>query len=194
MKHILTSEIMKHLETHDILLSCQFGFRLKHSFESQLLTIIDDFAKALYNKLQVDVGILDLSKAFDKVPHKRLLAKTEFYGIGGKVLKWLESFLSNCPQQVVVNGSFSSYCEVVSGIPQGSVLGPTLFLLYINDITEGISSQIKLLADDCLIYRAIHSTVDHQSLQQDLTTLSKWVDKSFNISKCKIMQVSNHHI
>ena len=161
---------MKHLEAHDILVPCQFGFRSRHSCESQLLTVTDDFAKALNNKLQVDVGILDLSKAFDKVPHKRLLSKIEFYGIRGKILQWLESFLSNRYQQVVVDGSFSNYCKVTSGVPQGSVLGPTLFLLYINDITEGISSQMKLFADDCLIY---NSSTDHQTLQQDLTILSK---------------------
>jgi len=102
------------------LVPCQFGFRSKHSCESQLFTVIDDFAKALNNKLQVDVGMLDL---FDKVPHRRLLAKIEYYGIRGKVLK---SFLSNCSEKVMVNGSFSSPCEVVSGVPQGSVLGPTI--------------------------------------------------------------------
>ena len=196
MEHILTSQIMKHLEAHDILVPCQFGFRSRHSCESQLLTVTDDFAKALNNKLQVDVGILDLSKAFDKVPHKRLLSKIEFYGIRGKILQWLESFLSHRYQQVVVDGSFSNYCKVTSGVPQSSVLGPTLFLLYINDITEGISSQMKLFADDCLIYKVIHSSTDHQTLQQDLTILSKWADKwqmAFNISKCKIMQISNHH-
>ena len=104
--------------------------------------------------------------------------------------------MSNRYQQVVVDGSFSNYCKVTSGVPQGSVLGPTLFLLYINDITEGISSQMKLFVDDCLIYKVIHSSTDHQTLQQDLTILSKWADKwqmAFNISKCKIMQISNHH-
>ena len=115
------------------------------------------------------------SKPFDKVPHKRLLAKIELYGIRGRVLKWLESFLSNY-SQVVTSGSFYSACEVISG--------PILFLLYINDITEGNSSEMKFFADDCLIYKVIHSTVDHQTLQQDFTTLSKWADKwqmAFNI-------------
>ena len=87
MEHILTNQIMKHLEAHDILVPCQFGFRSRHSCESQLLTVTDDFAKALNNKLQVDVGILDLSKAFDKVPHKRLRSKIEFYDIRGKILQ-----------------------------------------------------------------------------------------------------------
>ena len=95
----------------------------------------------------------------------------------GKVLKWLESFLSNHSQQVIVNDLFYSPCEVIFGVLQGSVLGPTLFLLYINDITKGISSQMKLIADDCLMYRVIHYTADHHSLQQGLTKLSKWTDK-----------------
>ena len=96
---------------------------------------------------------------------------------------------------MVVDGCFSSPCKVSSGVPQGSVLGPTLFLLYINDISEGIHSQIKLFADDCLVYRNVQTSTDQQILQQDLNTLMKWADKwqmKFNIRKCKIMQISNH--
>ena len=102
------------------------------------------------NKLQINCGILDFAKAFDKVPHLRLLHKLEFYGIRGCLLNWIKSFLANRTQQVVVEGSVSSLCEVTSGVPQGSVLGLALFLIYINDITENINSQIRLFADDCL--------------------------------------------
>jgi len=115
MEHMLTSEIMKHLETHNILAPCQFGFRSGHSIESQLLTVTDDLARALNNKLQVDVGILHLSKHSIKYHTEDLLSKIKSYGITGKVLKWLESFLSNCSQQVIVSGSFSSPCEISQG-------------------------------------------------------------------------------
>ena len=131
MEHILISHIMTHLETNDILLQSQFDFRAGHSCKSQLLIVTDDFAKALNNKQEIDIGILDLSKAFDRVLHMRLLRKLDFYGIRGQVLTWLQSFLSERLQQVVVDDCCSSPCKVFSGVPQGSVLGPVLFLLYI---------------------------------------------------------------
>ena len=180
LEHILTSHIMKHLEINYILLS-QFGFRAGDSCEAQLLIITDDFAKALNNRQQVDIGILDLSKAFDRVPHVRLLRKLDFYGIRGQILTRLQSFLSERLQQVLVDGCCSSPCKVSSGIPQGSVFGPVLFLLYIytyiNDITEGICCHIKLFVDDCLIYRTIQSPSNQHILQQDLNELVKWVEK-----------------
>ena len=108
----------------------------------------------------------------------------------------IQSFLSERLQQVVVDGCCSSPCKVFSGVPQGSVLGPVLFLLYINDIAEGICSHIKLFADDCLIYRIIQSPSDQHTLQQGLNTLVNWAEKwqmKFNIAKCKIMQMTNRH-
>ena len=103
-------------------------------------------------KLQVDAAILEFSKAFDKVAHSRLLYKLDYYGIRGNLHSWLSSFLYGCTQQVVVDGAKSSICKITSGVPQGSVLGPVLFLVYINDITINIYSEIRLFADDILIY------------------------------------------
>ena len=108
LEHILVSEIMKHLEANNIICYNQFGFRSKHSCESQLLF---DFVYALNNKSQVDIGILDFSKAFDKVPHTRLLQKLEYHGIRGKPLQWIKSFLSNGLQHVVIECCHSSSCE-----------------------------------------------------------------------------------
>ena len=186
---------MKHLETHQILCPNQFGFRTKHSCESQLLLTIHDFSQFMNNRTQVDIGILDFSKAFDKVAHSRLVQKLEFYGIRGKPLQWINSFLSNRTQQVVVEGSYSTPCKVTSGVSQGSVLGPTLFLIYINDLVTDIQSTVRLFTDDCLIYRPILTAADHQILQEDLQRLSAWADKwkmKFNINKCCIMQLSKH--
>ena len=195
-EHILVSQIMNHLETHQILCPNQFGFRTKHSCESQLLLTIHDFSHYMNNRTQVDIGILDFSKAFDKVAHSRLVQKLEYYGIRGKPLQWIKSFLSNRLQRVVVEGSYSTSCKVTSGVPQGSVLGPTLFLIYINDLVTNIQSTVRLFADDCLIYRSISTPADHQILQEDLQKLSAWADKwemKFNINKCCIMQLSRHH-
>ena len=105
------------------------------------------------NRTQVDIGILDFSKAFDKVTHSRLVQKLEFYGIRVKPLQWIELFLSNRLQQVAVEGSYS----ITSGVPQDSVPGPTLFLIHINDLVMHIQSTVRLFADDCLIYHPISS-------------------------------------
>jgi len=197
-EHVLVSQIMKHLENNQILCPNQFGFRTKHSCESQLLLTVHDFSQYMNNKTQIDIGILDFSKAFDKVAHARLIQKLEFYGIRGKPLHWINSFLSNRTQQVVVEGSYSTSSKVTSGVPQGSVLGPTLFLIYINDLVMNIQSTVRLFADDCLIYRPIETATDHQILQEDLQKLSNWADKwkmKFNINKCCIMQLSKcHHV
>ena len=190
---ILTSQIMKYLEANSILTDVQYGFRSKRSCEAQLFLTIDDFARALDSKLQVDVAILDFAKAFDKVAHARLAQKLNFYGIRGQLLQWLQSFLANRSQQVVVDGRQSSLCNVTSGVPQGSVLGPVLFLLYINDIVTNIHSQMRLFADDCLIYRPIHSPEDQNILQSDLDKLSAWADvwqMKFNVQKKNVVLCS----
>ena len=147
---------MKHLQSYNILSEVQYGFRPHHSCEAQLLLTTNDLVIAIDNKLQMDMAILDFLKAFDKVAHTRLINKLEFYGIRGEILRWIISFLSNRTQQVVVSGTQSLSCSVLSGVPQGSVLGPVLFLLYINDITSEIQSQVRLFADDCLIYHTIY--------------------------------------
>ena len=171
LEHVQVSQIMKHLEVNEILVEEQYRFRSNHSFEAQLFLTIDDLTKALENKLNVDVAILDFEKAFDKVAHSRLTHNLNYYGIR-ELLQWIQSFLTNHTQRVVVDGTYSSPCSVTSGVPQGSVLGPVLFLIYINDITSNIHSQLRLFADDCLIYHPISSPEDHTILQNDLVKLS----------------------
>ena len=165
MEHIIVSQIIKHLEDQNILSDRQFGFRSKHFCESQLFITINDIAKQIDTNLQVDAAILDFSKAFDKVSHSRLLYKLRHYGIRGIALHWLESFLHGRTQQVIVEGSKSSTCDVTSGVPQGSVLGSVLFLIYINDIIANIQSEIHLFADDILNYKTIKTPQDHKILQ-----------------------------
>ena len=169
--HIITNQIMKHLESNNILTDVQYGFRSMRSCEAQLFLTIDDFARAVDKKLQVDVAILDFAKAFDKVSHARLVHKLNYYGVRGPLLQWLQSFLIDRTQKVIIDGSHSSPCHVTSGVPQGSVLGPVLFLIYINDIISNIHSQLRLFADNCLLYHLIHSFDDHKILQSDLDSL-----------------------
>ena len=119
MEHVLVSQIMHHLEINNILIETQFGFRANHSCESQLLLTVDDFARTVDKKLQVDCSILDFSKAFDKeAPHARLLHKLNCYGIKKNFLSWIKAFLMNRSQQVIVNGFCSSPHNVLSGVPQ----------------------------------------------------------------------------
>ncbi|MEW8548097.1 MAG: reverse transcriptase family protein, partial [Candidatus Thiodiazotropha sp.] len=193
MEHILHSQIMQHLDHHNILSDQQHGFRKKRSCESQLILTIQDLASGLEEGEQIDAILLDFSKAFDKVPHQRLLLKLHHYGIRGSLLSWIESFLTLRSQRVLVEGKSSSSVPVVSGVPQGTVLGPLLFLLYINDLPERVSSTARLFADDSLLYRRIKSEQDQRALQEDLVNLEKWEEDwqmSFNPSKCEVIRIS----
>ena len=149
MKHV-----MKHAEANSILNNNQHGFRARRSTETQLILTVDDIAKQLDGGKIVDMAILDFTKAFDKVPHKRLIQKLCFYGLSGQIASWIQDFLTGRSQRVVVDGKFSNQAPVLSGVPQGTVLGPIAFLFYINDLSSNISSQVRLFADDCLLYTA----------------------------------------
>ena len=171
MEHILYSNIAKHLENHKILSDNQHGFRAKRSCKTQLIQTIEDLSKALNDKQQIDMAILDFSKAFDTVSHSKLLHKLSYYGIRNHTLNWIKSWISDRSQQVVLNGATSSQVRVKSGVPQGTVLGPLMFLIFINDIAENTQSQVRLFADDCLLYRKISDSSDSEILQSDLDRL-----------------------
>ena len=132
-------------------------------------------------------------KAFDTVPHQRLLRKLESYGITDPLLSWISDFLNNRVQRVIVNGTPSPWSKVLSGIPQGSVLGPLLFIIFINDICESLSSSAYLFADDTKLFRIIKEDKDTELLQSDIDTIMKWSDKwllRFNKEKCKLLSVN----
>ena len=139
---------------------------------------------------QTDVIIMDFAKAFDKVPHMRLLYKLDHYGIRGSTHKWISSWLSERSQKVVLDGQASDPVPVLSGGPQGSVLGSVLFLSFINDLPDNIRSSVLLFADDCVLYRNIKSPIDCQILQDDLNSLAQWEtdwQMKFNVAKCHSM-------
>ena len=164
------------------------------SCESQLLLTIDDLARGLRDMQQIDCIFLDFSKAFDRVPHERLLLKLHYYGVRGKLLSWIRDFLSQRTQQVILEGEKSNVANVTSGVPQGTVLGPLLFLIFINDLPECVSSHIRLFADDALLYRTIQSADDIDILEKDLESLQAWERRwlmSFNADKCEVLRVSN---
>ena len=189
----MCSNIMSHLDHHKLLSDRQHAFRKSHSCETQLATVIDDWAKILDNQGQVDT-FLDFEKAFDTPPHELLKSKLFSYGIGGKTIKWTDAFLCYRQQRVVVNGVKSDWAPVVSFVPQGTVLGPLLFSLHINDITSDIESEIRLFADDCVCYREIKNVEDTVKLQKDIERLGSWARKwgmRFQSVKCNMMQLTN---
>ena len=166
--------------------------------DTQLLITVDQLAKSLDNGKQTDCILLDFSKAFDKVSHTRLLLKLEHYGVQGRTLRWIEAFLRDRTQEVVVGGSCSDTIPVTSGVPQGSVLGPALFLVYINDLPQWVRSTPRLFADDCLLYREINSREDASLLQEDLDSLQRWEKTwlmEFAEEKCKVIRITKkkHH-
>ena len=183
---------MDHLSRLNLLTDCQHGFRKQRSCETQLIITVDDLAKNLDANEQVDVILLDFSKAFDKVPHRRLLHKLQFYGVRGSLLCWIKDFLRDRQQKVILDGKASNIAPVVSGVPQGTVLGPLLILVYINDLPEGITSTTRLFADDSIVYRKVRSVDDCFNLQQDLDRLQQWEKRwlmSFNQVKCEVLRV-----
>ena len=154
-------------------------FGKNHSCETQLLEIVQDLTSSLNIGHQIDLLLLDFSKAFDKVSHQRLLYKLSHFGIRGPqaLYNWISDFLQNRRQQVLLDNENSCISSVLSGVPQGSVLGPLLFLLYINDLPTKISSTIRLYADDVILYREINSEEDILILQEDLSIIAHWAQE-----------------
>ena len=178
---------MEHMESNHLLNDAQHGFVPGRSCSTQLLTVLDDWTSALEDGDNLDALSMDFAKAFDSVPHQRLLVKLKGCGIGGTVLQWIDAFLPSRRQRVVVNGSKSTWANVTSDIPHGSVLGPILFVCFINDKQSGVESPVHVFADDTKLYRRVTTLEDHKSLQDDLTILEDWSTKwnlCFNSNKC----------
>jgi len=154
------------------------------------LQFLDAVTSGLDNNECIDVVYLDFAKAFDKVPHERLLDKFNKHGIGGRVWLCIKEWLSDRKQRVCISGRCSNWISLTSGVPQGSVLGPLLFLIFINDLDSNLLSSLLKFADDTKVFTRVNDEQDREQLQADLDCLTEWSEKwqmPFNASKCRVI-------
>lgn len=181
--------IVSHFTENKLYADCQHGFRKKRSCVTQLLLVMEEFSDMMDKGQDIDVVYLDFKKAFDSVPHERLLQKLAAYGICGETHRWIRDFLSGRVQRVKVGTKYSNEAQVLSGIPQGSILGPVLFTIFINDLPDTIEGTCKIFADDTKLYGP---TEDSDIIQRDIYKLQEWSDRwnlYFNVTKCKVMHI-----
>jgi hypothetical protein len=178
-----------------LITSLQHGFMRNRSSVTQLLYVLHSIGESLDRNIQTDILYLDFAKAFDCVDHVILIKKLKLYGVTGHLLDWFTDYLRNRSQRVVIDGVASQYLPVTSGVPQGSIVGPLLFVIFINDLPEFIPNQSKtaLFADDTKLYRSISTISDRESLQRDISSLNDWSQNSnmkFNALKCKVLTIT----
>ena len=194
MESVIKEEVVKVLDEQQRLTKHQHGFIKGKSCLTNLLETLEAWTRLIEEGYGVDVIFLDYKKAFDTVPHRRLLEKLKNYGFRGKLGKWTESFLLDRLMRVAVQGECSSWVKVRSGVPQGSGLGPLLFLLFVNDLPDRIKNSIKMFADDTKVWTAIKEAADSEGLQQDLDKLREWTNEwqlQLNLEKCKVMHIAH---
>ena len=192
MEAAVRETILTHLRRNSLLSTRQFGFLGGRSTILQLLTFLDKCVGAISRGNVTDIVYLDFQKAFDTVPHKRLMVKVQAYGISGVILNWINAFLNGRTQRIIVNGIASRKEVVISGVPQGSVLGSLLVVLYLNDLPDTLVCHGMMFADDTKIFREITDVADMNMLQNDLHLMEKWSKTwllQFHPGKCVVMSV-----
>jgi len=193
LERLILNDIMEFCKKHNILSCHQHGFQPRCSCLTNLLDCFNDWTY-IYDQPKVGCDIIytDFSKAFDSVPHNRLLLKLSKYGLTGKLHQWIKNFLTTRQQRVIVNGASSKWNHVISGVPQGTILGPLLFLLYINDLPAQLDTTMKLFADDAKVYNSISSTADCAHLQRNIDSMIAWTNEwllKFNKDKCIVLRI-----
>ena len=197
LERVIKENVVSFLDRYKLVLKSQHGFTKNRSCLTNLLEYINYVTEVIDSGKPVDVVYLDFSKAFDRVCHRRLIYKLWKLGIRGEILDWITEWLQNRKQRVVLNGVKSGWKDVDSGVPQGSVLGPLLFTLFVNDIDLGLDCQIWKFADDTKIVRAVENSEDCFRQQRNLDRLVSWGDKwkmNFNVGKCKVMHIGNNNL
>ena len=196
MESLLRDGIVDHLKKNSLINNSQHGFMSSKSCQTNLLEFLEIVTQIWDSSTPLDLVYLDFAKAFDKVPHSKLIAKLAAHGISGQVLNWIQDWLTGRRQRVKVNGEMSDWEWVLSGVPQGSVLGPICFIIFINDIDETAKfiTLIKKFADDTKIGQKIQTLEDRDKLQECLNYLVNWGSTwgmEFNVKKCKVLHLGN---
>lgn len=193
LEHLILKHIVTFVENHSLIDPNQHGFRSGLSTVTQLVETVHDLALTIDKRGQVDIVFLDLSKAFDRVSHQKLVYKLQSIFGHGVLTKWLKDYLSGRKQFVHFEGQSSQCVDVLSGVPQGTVLAPILFLLFINDIAKNIEATVRMFADDCIIYKEIHTVNDQLVLNNALKKIDKWCQDwqmTINVEKTVCMTVT----
>ena len=196
LEKIIVEQILQHLKDNGLMCDEQHGFVPGKSVTTNLLETLNIWTESLMHNHHLDVVYLDYSKAFDTVPHRRLLLQVRSFGIEGLALRWIEAFLSNRRQKVIANEAESGWSDVKSGIPQGSVLGPVLFTLFVNDIPPLLKCFTAMYADDTKLHATVDSDEDQQQLQEDIWRIQDWAKQmqmKFHPDKCKIMYLGKNN-
>ena len=199
---LITECIKQHLINCNKQDKYQHGFTPKKSTVTNLIEALNLWTEALSHGLPVDIVYLDFEKAFDKVPHERLLRQLHRYGIRGDILAWIRDYLRNRTQKVRVNGSCSSTAPVLSGVPQGSIIGPAMFLIFVADSSSIVKNFISLYADDTKLFSYLLEAASAEdshtaaSIQEDINTLAIYCDSmqmSYNVEKCHVLHLGKHN-
>ena len=196
MEKSIKDQIVKFLEENVKISPHQHGFRKKKSCVTNLLEYMEKLTNLIDSGHAVDVIYFDYSKAFDSVCHSKLVHKLNTIGVQGNLNKWIAAWLSDRRQRVVMNGMYSTWAEVISGVPQGSVLGPILFIIFVDDISGGIKNFILLFADDLKLLSVVDNDEQSVCIQQDIDNLYQWAtlwDMKFNSSKCSTMHFGKNN-
>ena len=190
MERILKDRLTEEINEKCWFTNAQHGFRSKRSTTSNLLEFYDEVTTNIDNGNSVDIFFFDLAKAFDMVPHDRLLKKLRETTTDTYIIKWITEYLKERKQRVVIRGSKSNWLETYSGVPQGSVIGPLLFLIYVNDLPQEINSKLNMFADDTKMTSIVNSASQIGIIEKDLETLESWTTinhMKFNVDKCSVM-------
>ena len=193
LERLVHNHIMNFLSDNKLLCDNQHGFRPLRSCVTQLLQLVHEWLRILEERGSVDAIFLDFAKAFDKVSHPHLLLKLQHHGINGQLLDWITDFLTTRRQRVIIDGHSSGWSEVTSGVPQGSILGPLLSLVYINDFPLAVKCNCGLFADDSILHRKVASVSDFEELQTDLYSAYDWCNSwlvTLKSEKSKVLHLS----